>query len=275
MATRKYGACDPAVMESPPPVAFAAVVRSLGAAPGIDDTLERIVALAVDALGCEYAGVSYADLRSKGIETGAASHEVVRRGDAAQRELGEGPCLQAMRDGNTYLVHDTAADPRWPRWGPIAEELGLRSVIGIQLFDQEDTLGALNLYASTPAAFTAEDVMVAEIYAAHAAGALGRTRSEVHLSLAIDAKHLVGMAQGILMERFGLDKDSAFSVLRRYSQERNVKLRVVAEQLLETRSLPGRTAAFGQTAEVAAGTPAEESSDEGPDHKDRPTSLGA
>jgi GAF domain-containing protein len=262
-------------MENPPPAAFAAVARSLGAAPGVDDTLERIVALAVDALGCEYAGVSYADLRSKGIETGAASHDVVRRGDAAQREVGEGPCLQAMRDGSTYLVHDTAADPRWPRWGPIARELGLRSVIGIQLFDQDDTLGALNLYASAPAAFTAEDVMVAEVYAAHAAVALGRARREVHLSLAIDAKHLVGMAQGILMERFGLDKDGAFSVLRRYSQERNVKLRVVAEQLLETRSLPGRRAAYGPTVEGAVGAPAEGSSDAAPDQGEPSTGLGA
>lgn len=258
-------------MESPPPVAFAAVARSLGAAPGIDETLERIVALALDALGCEYAGVSYADVRSRGIETGAASHDVVRRGDAAQREVGEGPCLQALRDGSTYVVHDTAADPRWPRWGPIAQELGLRSVIGIQLFDRDDTLGALNLYASTPSAFTAEDVMVAEVYAAHAAVALGRARREVHLSLAIDAKHLVGMAQGILMERFGLDKDSAFSVLRRYSQERNVKLRVVAEQLLETRSLPGTGGGCDAAVDGDDGT-AEESADEAPD---QPTSLGA
>lgn len=42
------------------------------------------------------------------------------------------------------------------------------------------------------------------------------------------------------MERYDLDADRAFSVLRRYSQDYNVKLREVAELLIETRSLPGR-----------------------------------
>ena len=41
-----------------------------------------------------------------------------------------------------------------------------------------------------------------------------------------------------LMERFGLDQDQAFAVLLRYSQDNNLKLRRVADILVETRSLP-------------------------------------
>jgi hypothetical protein len=51
--------------------------------------------------------------------------------------------------------------------------------------------------------------------------------------------HLIGQAQGILMERFGLSADQSFAVLRRYSQDNNVKLRNVAERIIETRRLPG------------------------------------
>jgi len=262
-------------MENPPAVAWGDVARSLGSATGVDDTLERIVALALEAFGCEYAGVSYANLRSRGIETGAASHEVVRQGDAAQREVGEGPCLQAMRDGDNYLVHDTATDPRWPRWGHLAQGLGLRSVIGIRLFHEDDTLGALNLYASTPDAFTTDDLLVAEIYAAHAGVALGRSRREQHLSLAIDSRHLVGMAQGLLMERFGLDQDNAFAVLRRYSQERNVKLRVVAEQLLETRSLSDGHPVAGSDDPAVAPRAGESASAAGTEPEAEPVDLGA
>jgi GAF domain-containing protein len=112
-------------------------------------------------------------------------------------------------------------------------------VIGVRLFDEDETLGALNLYATTPHAFTDDDVHVAEVFAVHAAAALGRARQELHLRRAIDSRHLVGMAQGILMERFGIDEPGAFAVLRRFSQEHNVKLRVVAEQLVETGTLPG------------------------------------
>ena len=40
------------------------------------------------------------------------------------------------------------------------------------------------------------------------------------------------------MERFDLDQEQSFSVLRRYSQDRNVKLRSVAGHLVQTRQLP-------------------------------------
>ena len=40
------------------------------------------------------------------------------------------------------------------------------------------------------------------------------------------------------MERHGLDGDRAFEVLRRYSQDHNIKLRDVAAHLIETRRLP-------------------------------------
>jgi len=40
------------------------------------------------------------------------------------------------------------------------------------------------------------------------------------------------------MERYDLEEDRAFEVLRRYSQDHNLKLREVAEQLVSTRKLP-------------------------------------
>ena len=44
---------------------------------------------------------------------------------------------------------------------------------------------------------------------------------------------------GILMERYNLNEDQAFAVLRRYSQDTNTKLHVIAQQLIDTRILPG------------------------------------
>jgi AmiR/NasT family two-component response regulator len=43
----------------------------------------------------------------------------------------------------------------------------------------------------------------------------------------------------MLMERYRLTGPKAFAVLRRYSQERNVKMRVLAEELTSTGQLPG------------------------------------
>ena len=73
---------------------------------------------------------------------------------------------------------------------------------------------------------------------AHAAVALANARQTENLWVAIDARKLVGQAQGILMERFDLDADQAFAVLLRYSQHRNLKLRAVADLLVKHRQLP-------------------------------------
>jgi AmiR/NasT family two-component response regulator len=75
------------------------------------------------------------------------------------------------------------------------------------------------------------------VYADHAAVAVANARSESTLWQAIEARKLIGQAQGILMERFDLTDDQAFAVLRRYSQDNNVKLRDVAQRLIQTRKL--------------------------------------
>ena len=68
---------------------------------------------------------------------------------------------------------------------------------------------------------------------------LAYSRTEQNLWQAIDSRNLIGQAQGILMERFGLTPDSAFAVLRRYSQHHNRKLAVLAEELVTTGRLSG------------------------------------
>ena len=76
------------------------------------------------------------------------------------------------------------------------------------------------------------------IFARHAAVAMTASWNEAGLNTALDTRKLIGQAQGLLMERHGLDGDRAFEVLRRYSQDHNIKLRDVAAHLIETRRLP-------------------------------------
>jgi AmiR/NasT family two-component response regulator len=50
---------------------------------------------------------------------------------------------------------------------------------------------------------------------------------------------VIEQAKGILMERYKITEDRAFAVLTRASQQRNIKLRDVADELVRTGSLPG------------------------------------
>ena len=68
--------------------------------------------------------------------------------------------------------------------------------------------------------------------------ALAASQNAAHLELAIANRTVIGQAEGILMERFGITAEQAFAVLRRVSQHRNVKLNGVAEELVRTRETP-------------------------------------
>lgn len=220
------------------PLELAERARRLAASPAVDQAMEHIVQLALDSLGCEYASVTLVHADGT-LETVASSHPVVDQADALQYSLGEGPCVTAAKTDGLYLSPETASDPRWPNWGPRAAELGLHSIMSVHLFTERQVLGALNLYARASRKYTDTDVETARVVAAHASVGLARSRAEQNLWRAIDSRHLIGQAQGVLMERFGFGTEQAFSVLKRYSQEQNLKLREVAATLLRTGVLPG------------------------------------
>jgi response regulator NasT len=97
--------------------------------------------------------------------------------------------------------------------------------------------GAVALHrASGP--LDAADRTVAEEVALHARVALAAWDATEELERGLAARTLIGQAQGILMERFSLDADRAFQVLRRYSQDGNVKLAEVARRVVQTGALP-------------------------------------
>jgi GAF domain-containing protein len=133
---------------------------------------------------------------------------------------------------------DIQVDPRWMSWGPAVAELGLRSVLSLRLETRSRRYGSLNLYAERVDAFDQDDLAVATIFVRHASVALANAHNEEGLQVAIDARKLIGQAQGILMERFDIDADRAFEFLRRQSQAHNVKLRYVAEWVVDHRRSP-------------------------------------
>jgi len=204
------------------------------------NTLERSVHVCTDLIpGCDYAGVSIVH-RGGRIDTQASSDEVVERADALQYELREGPCLDAIWHHDTVVSDDLGQEQRWPRWAPrVADELGVRGMLSVQLFTSEDTLGGLNLYSRHVAGFTENSVDIATYLAAHVAVALAATQTSDQLRLAMFQRTVIGQAQGILMERYSIGADRAFELLRRVSQDNNMKLRQVATDLVETRVTPG------------------------------------
>ena len=203
----------------------------------VEETVEKVLEFALKAIGCGYAGVIFVHGKHH-IETAAATDPIVAKLDAMQMEIGEGPDVSVIADRLSVIVSDTRIETRWPNWAARVYDAGIRSLLSVRMYTDEETIGTLNAYSRKPDAFDVDDQAVSHVLARHAAVALGNARKVENLWLAVDARKRIGQAQGILMERFDLTADQAFAVLLRYSQDNNVKLRVVADRLVETRELP-------------------------------------
>ncbi|MFE9017135.1 ANTAR domain-containing protein [Streptomyces sp. NPDC007808] len=219
---------------------LASLARDLLAQDSVNATLDRITASAIDLVGgCDAAGILV--LHGTKVETLSPTDQLVVDSDRLQARLEEGPCFDAARTSRgerVFRIADfTDAQQRWPAYAPQARELGVGSMMGFLLYTEDEDLGALNLYSRKPGAFTADSELAGWLLASHAAVAFSSARSHAQMEQAVATRHLIGEAMGILMGSHRLTEEQAFDVLRRYSQENNVKLREVARQVCERGSL--------------------------------------
>jgi response regulator NasT len=185
----------------------AVVVAGIHGAPDRTACLDRVLAALLDATSA--TGVAVVLPRAAGVVVAGET----------------GPALGALLE---------AVDPR-----PSGEQADL--VVRIPMDAVEEGAptagGAVALHrASGP--FDATDRIVAGDLALHAGVALAAWDATDELRRGLAARTVIGQAQGILMERFSLDADRAFQVLRRYSQDGNVKLAEVARRVVQTGALP-------------------------------------
>lgn len=223
---------------------FSQMALELHDEPDAEATVQRIAEYARIAVGCDDAGIMLVHAR-KQIETAAATSPRVVASHDLQITHDEGPCLDAIDGDGVYLVTDTATDPRWRKWGPAVHDVGLMSAVSVRLETRGRRYGSLNLYSSETGTFGDDDIAVATIFSRHASVALAAAHNEDGLQVAIDARKLIGQAQGILMERFDIDDQRAFTFMRRQSQDRNEKLRDIAAWIVEHRGNPD--ARFGDS----------------------------
>ncbi|CAA9356359.1 MAG: hypothetical protein AVDCRST_MAG72-1827 [uncultured Nocardioidaceae bacterium] len=218
---------------------MAELARDLRSVSDPGPVMQSIVEATAALIPADMVAVTFVDEHG-GIETPASSDPRAARGDELQYELSEGPCLDAVWRSELVTSDDLAAEPRWPTWSArVVEELGVRSMLCMQLFTHERTLGALNLYGGEPRAFSGSQQVEAVAIAAHAAVAVASATKISNLDRGLARRTVVGQATGILMERFDLDAAQAFSILTRVSGQESRKVFDIATSLVLTRETPG------------------------------------
>lgn len=216
-------------------VRMAEMARTLARERTLDAVLAEVTSAAVELIpGVDSAGILLVK-GSDGFESLATTSELPHQLDILQMTFNEGPCVQAALSDTIVRTDDFRTDTRWPQYSPAAVEIGVLSGLSFKLFTGERTAGALNLFGFQPMKWDADAESIGSVLAAHAATAIVATQQEQQLQTALLSRDRIGQAKGIIMERFDVDSVRAFEMLRRLSQEENIKLVAIADRVIDTR----------------------------------------
>jgi GAF domain-containing protein len=196
--------------------------------------LEDLVRSAADNIpGVDFASVTLRSSKGRSLQTVAATDQLAHQADELQYKLNEGPCYAAVTDERLVLVNDLWTSSDFPRYGSEAVDIGLGSQLAVQLLHDDGQQAGLNLYAHRREAFDRSTIQLAELFATQAAAILQFATQVEQLEEALHTRTDIGIAVGIAMERYGIDRDRAFSFLVRNSNQRNQKLRALAHELID------------------------------------------
>ena len=182
-------------------------------------------------------------VRGKHAHTVASTGPLARHLDEVQYEQGWGPCLDAGRTDQLLHVADMATETRWPTYTPVAVAAGGRSSLSVPLPVESYLVGALNLYATRPNAFTGESARIGTSLAAHLTAALSyaesatahRSRVE-HLNRALESRNIIEQAKGMIMAQQRCSAEDAFAMLRKLSMDENIRLQDLATSVVASAS---------------------------------------
>lgn len=210
--------------------------------------LQHFVEIAHQAIdGADSSGVTI----DMGGRTYTAVHtdERTLEVDLRQYDAGEGPCLHAARTGTVVRTDADVAQKAWPEFAAAARAEGIRSFLAAPLFANEQAMGSFNLYGRRPAAFDHLDAEILDLLTTAVSRAIAdfarfqsANRIAETIQHALENRAPIEQAKGMLMALHQVDGDTAFNMLRRESQDKNVRLHVIARDLVERLSEPGPAA---------------------------------
>jgi hypothetical protein len=217
---------------------FAALAEIIYQGSDSSDVYAAIcIAATLVVSGCDHASLLVR--RDGRYVTVGASDRVAQRIDDLERTSGDGPCLDAIEDGIPQIEPDLTTPSLWPKFAArVLAETPVRGAMGFRLLVDRQVTGALNLFSDTPNSFDAESAgqaVVLASFATVAINAIAQGEDAATLRRGLLSNREIGQAVGMLMLLNGISEDEAFDVLRRYSQDLNIKLADVARTVIANR----------------------------------------
>jgi GAF domain-containing protein len=215
--------------------------------------LQMVTIHASELVGSAAAGLLLADPQGV-LQFMAASDERTELLELFQVQSQEGPCQDCFRQAAPVVNADLrdAAD-RWPQFAPRAVAAGFRSVHAFPLRLRQEVIGALNLFGNDAGRMEPGDVRTVQALADVATIGLlqeravrrGEVLSE-QLQGALNSRVAIEQAKGAIAQMRSCSVDEAFTLLRSYCRNHNLRLSDVALAVVtDPTRIPGLTTAVG------------------------------
>jgi GAF domain-containing protein len=196
---------------------------------------------AVNLFEVSAAGVILDDPRGRGLSVAAASSRTSRLLEDFAVATEDGPCIECVRSGSAVISSDLEEDAdRWPRFVLGAREAGFRACHAVPMRLRTQVIGALTLLHHDPHTLDDADARLAQALADAATIGLLHERAlhraeEVaqQLQHALDSRVLIEQAKGVVSQQASITPEEAFTVLRRCSRSRGVRLTDLCRQVVE------------------------------------------
>ena len=225
---------------------FQAMAKVIYTGESYDSVHQSLCTAAVELVdGCDHASLM---LRRNGRTfTAAASDQTARDIDTLEAELGEGPCIDAIDDDepDEHICSDLTTGCKWPALADrIMAGTDVRGMAGFRIRQEGQKVGALNVFSNETGALTGHSLDQALMLAAFASvtlAALDRGEEATTLRRGLESNREIGKAVGLLMAMHKIGDEQAFEMLAKVSQEMNIKVAEVANQVIQHHRRQGDT----------------------------------
>ena len=221
---------------------LADIAQQIGLADGLLDGASRVVKFAVELTGAHWAEVVEVSPTGGFRVLAATDAELSEALYRSRRFSAQNPPLPDLNSPHDRVViEDMSQDRRWPGLNVAARTLPVRSAVLEQLVVEGRYSAGLAVYDDHPGYLSdthlARIRLLARVAAPVLAG-LAVADKASHLRIALTNNRDIAAAVGMVMSANQVDQGRAFALLVEASQHHNRKVRDIAREMLETRTLP-------------------------------------
>jgi len=229
---------DGALRETRISAAFVAVADTLVTDFDAVDLLHTLVRDCVEILDMKAGGLLLADSAGN-LQLMTSTSEAAEFVEVMQLAADAGPCIECFTRGAAVSVSDIESEgERWPDFKRAALAQGMRSALATPMKLRGKVIGTMNLFGTEVGHVSDRDAAVAQALADVATIGLLQERViregnliEEQLHRALDSRVMIEQAKGVIASSLSLTMDQAFALLRKYSRDRNLTIREVAESV--------------------------------------------